>query len=57
MMSINNENVDPDANLISSDIGTISGTSPPKTTLISPSNNMNAAGNPHEVQQVPSRLV
>ena len=41
------ENVD-SANLISSDIGSISGTSPPKTTLISPSNNMNAA-------EIPSR--
>jgi hypothetical protein len=41
------ENVD-SPNLISSDIGSISGTSPPKTTLISPSNNMNAA-------EIPSR--
>ena len=50
------ENVDP-TNLISSDIVTISGISPPKTTLISPSNNMNAAEYPHEVQQVPSRRI
>ena len=39
------ENVD-SPNLMSSDIGSISAVSPPKTTLISPSNNMNAAAIP-----------